>query len=173
MATSLKLRTLPRFLASIFSGIGTSVRKDGLATYIDIDFSGLAYLNQYNPAEFVLVAQSLADGSMSVVTISQLLNSAYTEQDITTGDVTVQVSDGMVKINKTVGAPTSVILPLSSAKLGPVTIVDWKGDAGTNNITVTCSGSDKFNGNTSTWMIAGNGASVVCTPLKDGTGYAI
>lgn len=37
----LKLRTTPRFLASIYSGTNTTVRKDGLATYIDVDFSDL------------------------------------------------------------------------------------------------------------------------------------
>jgi hypothetical protein len=37
----IKLRSSVRFLASIFAGTGTAVRKDGLATYVDVDFSGL------------------------------------------------------------------------------------------------------------------------------------
>jgi hypothetical protein len=38
-APKLKLRAIPKFLAAMYNGIGTLVRRDGLATYIDIDFA--------------------------------------------------------------------------------------------------------------------------------------
>lgn len=39
MATKLKLRVVPKFLASIYNGLGTTVRKDGLASYIDVNYA--------------------------------------------------------------------------------------------------------------------------------------
>lgn len=174
MAIALKLRVVPKFLASIFSGVGTSIRKDGLATYVDLDYSKLVAIQTIDPASYNLAIQSIADGSFAAISIAEFLSSAYTEQDIASGStVTVQNSDGLIKINKTVGSPTTLTLPLSDVKIGPVKIVDWKGDAGTNNITINCSGTDKLNGNLSSWTIAADGGSIVLTPLKDGTGYAV
>jgi len=173
-APILKLRVVPKFLASIFDGSGTRIRKDGLASYVDLDFTKLTQLGAYDPSTQNLIVQSTVDGSFGIVTVSQVIAGAQTEQDITAGAVVnVAVNDGMIKIAKTVGSATQVILPLSSTKVGPVTIQDFKGDAGTNNITVTLSGSDKFPGNLTTWTIAGDGASITAKPLKDGTGYAL
>ena len=104
----------------------------------------------------------------------QILTASQTQQIKTTaGDVTVAAADGLIAINKTVGGSTTVSLPASSAKIGPVKIVDWKGDAGTNNITIAVTGSDKLNGNLTSWIIGADGGSVVLTPLSNGTGYAV
>jgi hypothetical protein len=106
--------------------------------------------------------------------MKQVLLSGQTQQIKTTaGNVTVAVSDGLIAVNKSVGAATGVTLPDSSTKVGPVKVGDFKGDAGTNNITVTISGAGKFNGNQSSFTIAGNGASYVFTPLADGSGYVV
>lgn len=174
MSTSLKLRIVPKFKAALFPGLGTAVRKDGLASYVDMDFSLLPTLGAYDPSTQVLIAQSLVDGSFGRVTISQVIAASQTEQDIIAGAVVnVAINDSMIKINKTSGSATQVILPLSSTKIGPVTISDFKGDAGTNNITVTLSGADKFPGNITSWVISGDGASITARPLKDGSGYAV
>jgi hypothetical protein len=54
------------------------------------------------------------------------------------GSVTVSATEGGVAINQTVGAPCAVTLPLASTRGGlPVIVKDMKGDANTNNITVT------------------------------------
>jgi hypothetical protein len=53
------------------------------------------------------------------------------------GAVTVATSDGIVVINKTTGAATTVNLPASPATGLQFIIKDGKGDANTNNITVT------------------------------------
>lgn len=90
----------------------------------------------------------------------------------TAGNVAVANTDGIIAINKTVGAATVVTLPLSSAKIGPCLIADFKGDAGTNNITITLSGSDKFPGGLSSWIIAADGGSVFLRPLA-GVGYTL
>jgi hypothetical protein len=174
MATTLRLRVSPRFLASIFSGVGTSIRKDGLATYIDLDYSEFGASAAPDPSTSEILVRSSGDGSFSIVTIAQLLTSVQTQQIKTSaGDVNVSHDDGLIIINKTVGQATTVNLPTSADKVGPVKIVDWKGDAGTNNITISVVGTDKLNGNATSWVIASDNGSVVLHPLEDGSGYAI
>ncbi len=59
------------------------------------------------------------------------------------GSVTVSATEGGVAINQLVGAPAAVTLPLASSRGGlPVIIKDMKGDANTNNITVTPNAAD-------------------------------
>jgi hypothetical protein len=99
---------------------------------------------------------------------------AQTQQVITAGStVNVMSVDSLIIINKTVGSATTVNLPPSSSKIGQVKIVDWKGDAYTNNITINAVGSDKLNGNLTSWTIGADGGSIVLTPLINGTGYAV
>jgi len=173
-STRLKLRTIPKFLASIFSGTGTAVRKDGLATYVDWDPSGFTPLVGYDPSAYNVAVQSVVDGSFGKITLAQLIASSQTQQIKTTaGAVNVAANDGLIAINKTVGASTTVNLPAASTKVGPVKVSDWKGDAGTNNITVSVTGTDKLNGNLTSWVIASDGGSIVLTPLNDGSGYAV
>lgn len=53
------------------------------------------------------------------------------------GAVTMTSADGIVELNKTVGAATAVTVPASPI-VGQIQVVkDGKGDAGTNNITLS------------------------------------
>lgn len=54
------------------------------------------------------------------------------------GAVTAATTDHMIEVNKTVGAATTVNMPACNSNAGlQLIIVDGKGDAGTNNITLT------------------------------------
>ena len=96
-----------------------------------------------------------------------------TQQIITSGStVDVAVTDSLIIINKTIGSPTTVNIPSSLVKIGQVKIVDWKGDAGTNPITITLYVGDKFQGNLTSWVLGADGASVKLDPIS-GVGYGI
>lgn len=89
------------------------------------------------------------------------------------GAVTVIGDDADdIIIAKTVGAATTVNLPLSASRTKPVKIVDGKGDANTNNITIVPQTGESIyavtNGHA---IIRGNGGSVQLTPKQDGTGW--
>jgi hypothetical protein len=89
------------------------------------------------------------------------------------GAVTVTADDtDIIIINKTVGAATAVTLPLSAGRTKPVMIVDGKGDANTNNITISPQTGESIYAITNgTAIIDGNGGSVILTPKADGTGW--
>lgn len=69
-------------------------------------------------------------------------------QIITSGSsYSVPVGATFVGVNKTVGSATAIVLDAAKMPVGkPVTVVDQKGDANTNNITVTELGGALING---------------------------
>lgn len=168
----LKVKLLANFPSDVTGDIAITVDKAGGSYTIRPDYSGLNELLSFDPSQKLVLVYG-RDGTWSIVPISTLVNNPATVRVITAaGAVTVGNNDMLIAMNKTVGAATSITLPLSSAKSGQVRIVDFKGDAGTNNITVNASGSDKFNGNLSSWTIANDGGSILLSPLS-GVGYAV
>lgn len=69
--------------------------------------------------------------------VATVIASANIREVNAAGAVTVTNADGIVLINKTVGAATAVNLPAASTVDHPITIKDMKLDAATNNITIT------------------------------------
>jgi hypothetical protein len=95
------------------------------------------------------------------------------DQEVISGaSVDVGINARTVRVNKTVGSATTLVMPLSTNKDGDVLISDWKDDAATNNITIVLSGSDVFPGGLTTWTIAANSGSIRLDPIP-GVGYAI
>lgn len=173
MATKLKLRATARFLASFFNGVGTIVRVDGLARYLDLDYTQFTQLSSFDATIESVAVQSSVDGSFSRVTLGNILNASQTQQVKTTaGDVNVAATDGVIAINKGTGAATNVNFPLSANKVGGCLVADFKGDAGTNNITINLTSPDVFPGGGSSWIIEANTGSVFLRPIP-GIGYAL
>lgn len=91
------------------------------------------------------------------------------------GAVTVDADDDdIVEIKKTVGAATTVQLPLSSARTTgrSIKIVDGKGDASSNALTITPAGADTIVGLT-TYVINFDRGSVEMLPNFNGDGWLI
>jgi hypothetical protein len=174
MSTKLRLRASARFLASFFDGVGTKVRIDGLARYLDLDYTQFVELtNGLDAADSLIAIYNKATQVWNATTLGTILNTAQTQQIKTTaGDVTVMASDGLIAVNKGTGAATAVNFPLSSLKIGGCLVADFKGDAGTNNITINLTSPDVFPGGGSTWIIAANAGSVFLRPIP-GIGYAL
>lgn len=100
--------------------------------------------------------------------------SQRTQREVTAaGAVTVDAADAdIIFINKTVGAATAVTLPSAASRTSPVMIIDGKGDANTNNITISPQTGEKIYAITNgTHIIDGNGGSVILTPKEDGSGW--
>lgn len=89
------------------------------------------------------------------------------------GAVTVDANDADdILVQKTVGAATTVGLPAASTRTKPVRIIDGKGDASTNNITIVPeSGDTIFAIVDHQPIIDGNGGQITLTPREDGTGW--
>lgn len=86
------------------------------------------------------VAASSTISAGGVVTATGLNTTAGLQVNtriVTSGAVTVTTADGIISVNKTVGAATAVSLYATPATGDLIIIKDAKGDANTNNITIT------------------------------------
>lgn len=170
---ALRLRVATRIPAQFNNGIGISITKENGVYTPNLDYSDLIEITAFDAGQKLLAVYDRTTGEWGQVSFASLIAAGQTYQVVTTGNCTVAVNDGLIIINKTVGAATAVTLPASASKVGKVKIVDFKGDAGTNNITVTPNGAETFNGAAATWVISGDGASAVFDPIPSGLGYAV
>jgi hypothetical protein len=77
------------------------------------------------------------------------------------GDVQIASTDITIVMNKSVGAPTNIILPPSANRQGlPVTVKDLKQDANTNNITFVPASGETIDGYSAT-AAAANGVALI------------
>lgn len=97
-----------------------------------------------------------------------------TQREVTAaGAVTMTADDvDIIVINKTVGAATTFNLCSAADRTKPIMVVDGKGDAATNNITIVPeSGESVYATVDYTPVIDGNGGSLTLTPKEDGSGW--
>jgi hypothetical protein len=180
----LKIKVLPkplvkgrmdvRFPAKVRTENFLTVDKaNGIYTF-DADYTLLNEDAISDPTTTIVAVFDKTSGIFKQTTLSALIASAaQIEQHITgEGPVNVLPNAGVVRVDQSVGAEITLNMPLASAKTCPVLISDWKGDAGTNNITVALSGSDTFPGGLTTWTIDGDTGSLFLRPIA-GVGYAL
>lgn len=151
----------------------TVTRANGVYTF-DIDYTLLDPTAFSDPANTFVAVLDAVSGSYKITTLSALIfGTTGIDQHITAaGPATVLANAGIVRVDQTVGAAMTLNMPLASAKTCPVLVSDWKGDAGTNNITINLTGTDKFPGNLTSWVIGTDTGSVFLRPIP-GVGYAL
>lgn len=180
----LKIKVLPkpiikgkmdvRFPAKVRAENFLTIDKaNGVYTF-DVDYTLLNQDAIVDPTTTIVAVFDETAGIFKQTTLSALISSAaQIEQHVTSaGPVNILPNAGIVRVDQTVGAAITLNMPLASAKTSPVLICDWKGDAGTNPITIALSGSDTFPGGLTTWTIDGDNGSVFLRPIA-GVGYAI
>ncbi|MGY4222693.1 hypothetical protein ACVMIH_000054 [Bradyrhizobium sp. USDA 4503] len=180
----LKIKVLPkptirgkmdvRFPANVAANPFLVVERVGSGYVFRPDFTILDSSAILDPAATLVAVYDIGAGIFKQITLSALIASTtQIDQHITAaGPVPILNNAGIVRVDQAVGAPITLTLPLASAKTCPVLISDWKGDAGTNNITINLAGADKFPGGLTSWTIAGDTGSVFLRPIA-GVGYAL
>lgn len=101
--------------------------------------------NLFNRISMSLLAQAAA----SLVSTTGLTGAILNTHRIVTaaGDVTINPTDQIILLNKTVGAATNIILPTAASRNGvPVMVKDYKGDAVANNIRYQLAGIETIDG---------------------------
>jgi hypothetical protein len=170
----LKLKTNVVLPAKIVAdSIITVVKESGTYTF-GIDYEQITEAAITDPATAMILILDRDTSSYVLQSLSDLIAGALqVGQHITAaGPVSIDENAGVVRVDQTVGAAITLNMPEASAKTCPVLISDWKGDAGTHNITVTLTGSDTFPGGFTTWTIAADTGSIFLRPIS-GVGYAI
>lgn len=168
-----KGKALVRFPANVVANNFLKVTKtNGIYTF-DVDYTLLDPTAFADPANTFIAVLDAVSGSYKVTTLSALISgTASIEQHITdAGPVDILPNAGIVRVDQGTGAAITLNLPAAASKTCPVLVADWKGDAGTNNITIAPNGSEKIQG-LSSWTIAGDTGSVRLSPIS-GVGYVV
>lgn len=171
---SLKLAMRPVYPLTVKAGIGIGISAAAGTYTFGLDYSALVELTAYDPTQKLFAVYDRVTGIWNQISLASILSGSQTVQIVTAaGDVTVQPNDGLIILNKVVGAATNVIMPAAATKVGRLKVVDWKGDADVNNITIVPNGTEKIQGLAS-WKLEAPNASIILDPVV-GTvnGYAI
>jgi hypothetical protein len=165
-----KLRAPFVFPAAVASNIGIKITKENGKYWLDLDWSALQQVSAVAPDQFgntVILSYNIVDGSFALLPFNVAVSDKIIIEKTDAGDVNVGPYDGIILVNKDTPEATTIDMPAASSKIGSVKIVDFAGNAGTYNITITPDGSDTINGQ-SQWVISGDGASVVLDPVPGG-----
>lgn len=142
----IKLKVLPRFPSSVTASSPVILTKLGGSYNITLDINALVAL---------LPTPVLQP-------ITRTLTAA--------GPYTALPADEVLIVKQTAGAAFTVNVDWS-ARTRPLRVVDGKGDANTNNITITpAAGQTQLAIVNYSYVIDGNGGSITLTPLFNGTG---
>lgn len=171
----IKVKLIPKFPSSVTGDIAIKVVKANGAYTIEPDYSGLSALTAFDPSQEQVLVYNPITTAWNIISLATLINNAGSSVRVVTeaGDITVGVNTRVLIMNRTANeSPSKINLPAASLKVGDILCVDWKGNAGTFPHTIYTSGSDKLNGNLSSWRLDGDGASVRLSPIST-LGYAV
>lgn len=157
------------------SGLVAVAKSNGIWT-VSINFAGVAKTAVLpDPANTYVPAWNALTNVVSMVPISGI-NAASRTVKILTGvgalasPYAALPGDDVLIVKQAAGAPFTVTVDWSQ-RLKSLRVVDGKGDAAINNITITpAAGQTQLAVVNYSYPIDGNGGSIMLTPLPDGTG---
>lgn len=170
---ALKLKTALRLPASLLGANFVTVTPSGQAYVISADYTKLDPTAIIDPSATLMAIYDANTTTYKAASLSTLISQAgqIMQQITAAGPAAISNNAGIVIVNQAAGAAITLNLPAAASKTCPVLIADWKGDAGTNNITIVPNGAEKIQGKAQ-WTIAGDTGSVFLRPIA-GMGYVI
>lgn len=175
----IKIRVLPRFPGRVDGGAGITVTKSGGVWTFAQDFMEIADATTLpNEADTWMLVWDNVTGSfvrVSIDTIASLIGVPITTvaQHSAVGDYTMLAADDIIIVDKAAGAATTVNLVTAVGRDNrPIKIVDGKGDADVNAITVDAAGGETIIGQV-TYIINFAYGTVTLYPLPSGAGWFI
>lgn len=178
MLSALKMRFMTKFPARVTAATGLLVERTGRVYNFLMDWLAVATVDTVaDPTSRSVLVVSGTDSSDQLyerISLSGLQASinGVVQEVLLSGATDVSTTAGAVRVEPAVAGAVSLQMPVASAKIGAVTIADWKQNAGTNNITVLRNGTETFNGLAQDWLLAADGAVATFIPVP-GKGYIV
>lgn len=154
---------------SIVKGQGlVAITKANGVWSVSLNFAALAQVQAAaDPANTYVLALNGLTGVQMLLSLAGVGSSKVVKVIAAAGPYAAQPNDDVLIIKQT---PFTVTVDWS-ARAKPLRVVDGKGDASINNITITpAAGQSQLAVLNGSYIIDGNGGSIVLTPLPDGTG---
>lgn len=159
------------FPALVAGAVGIKVTKQNGIWTIAPDYTAFPQSAVISdPANTYVLVWNAVSGLFALVPASAVAGSKVVKTLTAAGPYTALPTDEVLIVKQTTGAAFTVNVDWS-ARTKPLRVVDGKGDAATNNITITpASGQTQLASANYSYIIDGNGGSITLTPLPDGTG---
>lgn len=168
---NIRVNTNIPFPARVSGAAGIKVVKQNGLWTISPDYTVFPQVASVaDPANTYTLVWNAVTGVFNLVLVSSIASLKVVKTLTAAGPYTALPTDEVLIIKQTAGAPFTVNVDWS-ARSKPLRIVDGKGDAATNNITITpANGQTQLASVNFSYVIDGNGGSITLTPLPDGTG---
>jgi hypothetical protein len=152
------------------SGLVAVSKNNGIWT-ISLNFTALAQQQVVvDPTNTYVLAYNVATGVSSLVQIAAASSAKNVKVLTAAGPYAALPSDDVLIVKQLVGAAFTVTVDWSQ-RARPLRIVDGKGDANVNNITITpTAGQTQLATVNYSYIIDGAGGSITLTPLPDNSG---
>jgi hypothetical protein len=170
---SIRINPLVPFPAQVTGKGVVAVAKNNGIWAVSLNFTGLVQQNVLTDPEntFALVWNAVS-GVFSLLRVPTLSSAAnkITRVVATPGPITASPADDVIIVKQAVAAPMIINVDWSQ-RTTPLRVVDGKGDASINNITIIpAAGQTQLAVVNFQYVIDGNGGSITLTPLPDGSG---
>jgi len=145
-------------------------KQNGIWT-VSLNFAALGQAQSVpDPANTYTLVWNILTGVFTLIPISAVSGTKVVKILTAPGPYAALPADEVLIVKQIVAAAFTVTVDWS-ARSKPLRVVDGKGDAAVNNITITPSaGQSQLALVNFSYVIDGNGGSITLTPLPDGTG---
>lgn len=152
------------------SGVVAISKANGIWT-VSLNFGAVAKTAIVaDPANTYTLVWNALTGVFSLVVLSGIASNKSVKTLTAPGPYAAQPSDDVLIVKQLIAAAFTVTVDWSQ-RANPLRIVDGKGDANVNNITITpLAGQSQLATVNYSYIIDGAGGSITLTPLPDGTG---
>lgn len=168
---NLKVNVNVPFPALVAGANGIKVTKSNGIWTIAADYTAFSQASVItDPANSYVLTWNAVSGLYVLVPASAVSQSKVVKTLTAAGPYTALPTDEVLIIKQTVGAAMTINVDWSQ-RTKALRVVDGKGDAATNNITITpAAGQTQLASANYSYVIDGNGGSITLTPLPDGSG---
>lgn len=152
------------------SGVVAVAKANGIWT-VSLNFGGVVQLQALpDPANTYTLVWNALTGVFSLLQIGAVSSSKVVKTLTAPGPYAALPGDDVLIVKQLIAAAFTVTVDWSQ-RSKPLRVVDGKGDAAANNITITpAAGQSQMATVNFSYVIDGNGGSITLTPLPDGTG---
>lgn len=152
------------------AGVVVVAKQNGVWT-VKLNFAVLGLSQAIgDPANTYTLVWNALTGVYSLVPISAVANQKAIKVITAAGPYAALPTDEVLIIKQIAGAAFTVTVDWS-LRTKPLRVVDGKGDAAANKITITpAAGQSQLSTVNYSYVIDSNGGSIILTPLPDGTG---
>jgi hypothetical protein len=171
LVANIRVNTSAPFPATVKGGGLVAIAKANGIWTVSLNYGAVAELpTVLDPTNSVVLIWNVLTGIYNTVPIAQVFSSKVVKVITAAGPYAALPNDEVLIIKQTVGAPFTVNVDWS-VRTKPLRVVDGKGDANTNNITITpAAGQTQLAQVNYSYIIDGAGGSITLTPLTDNSG---